>query len=802
MLKVSTAALACAASAAILATPAAAQGTSPPPAAGAPLPPVIVEQKPPVAAPPATQPKPAPSASADDVPAKPKPKRKPIAQSAPQSSAGSAPAPAVQSSAPALPPDRPVVLSGAGAIGVGNTGLGVPSTTTVVTTQTLSESRVGTSDTASLLRDVPGVAVYTGGGVSGLPTMNGLADDRIRIVVSSMAVTSACGNHMNSPLSYIDPANIGSIEVVSGVTPVSKGGDSIAGTIIVEPRAPNFAAPGEGVRTSGQLAGFYRSNGEGFGGSVSAEAATERFSMRYDGAGTKSEDYDRGGDGKRVRSTEYAAHNHTGTLSARIARDFFMVQAGVQFIPYQGYVNQRMDMVDNHAQFVNARWVGRFDWGTIDTRLFFQHTSHEMNFLEDKLPSNMPMRTEGKDFGYSVKAEIPILAASLLRLGNELHAQRLDDWWPTVPGNMMMGPLDYKNITGGTRDRLGTFVELETKWTRALTTLLGVRNDVVWMNAGEARAYSTNPCAMMMMGMCMSPNVDAVAANAFNARDHKRTDVNFDLTAMARLEPDLNSTYEIGYARKTRSPNLYERYSWGTGNMSSSMIGWFGDANGYVGNLDLKPEVAHTASITLGWHDAARSEWELKATPYYTFVEDFIDVDRIGSFVDKTGDTFAKLRFANHDATLYGVNVSGRVPLFASADIGKFALAGTLGYVHGERSDGGALYHIMPLNGRVALTHRLGGWSSTIETVLVDDKSRVDINRQEPVTPAYALLNLRTSYEWQNLRFDLAAENVLDKLYFSPLGGRDFADYMKEGGRIGPVPGIGRSINAGVAVKF
>jgi iron complex outermembrane receptor protein len=797
MLKISTAALVCAASAAILATPACAQGTSPPPASGAPLPPVIVEQKPaPAAAPPVAQPKPAPSAMADDVPAKPKPKRKPIAQSAPQSPAGSAPsAPAAQSSAPALPPDQPVILSGPGAVGVGNTGLSVPATTTVVTTQSLAEGRVGTSDTASLLRDVPGVAVYTGGGVSGLPTMNGLADDRIKIVVSSMAVTSACGNHMNSPLSYIDPANIGSIEVVSGVTPVSKGGDNIAGTIIVEPRAPNFAAPGQGVRTSGQLASFYRSNGEGFGGSVSAEAATERFSMRYDGAGTKSEDYDRGDDGKRVRSTEYAAHNHTGTLSARIGRDFFMVQAGVQFIPYQGYVNQRMDMVDNHAQFVNARWVGRFDWGTVDTRLFFQHTSHEMNFLEDKLPSNMPMRTEGKDLGYSVKAEIPILAASLLRLGNELHAQRLDDWWPPIcSGGMMcmMGPLDFKNITDGTRDRLGTFVELETRWTSALTTLLGVRNDVVWSNAGNAQPYAWT-------GMMNA--ADQAAAIAFNARDHKRTDVNFDLTAMARLEPDLNSTYEIGYARKTRSPNLYERYTWGRGNMAMNMIGWFGDANGYVGDLDLKPEVAHTASVTLGWHDAGRSEWELKATPYYTYVEDFIDANRIGTVVSGVNQ-FAQLRFANHDATLYGVNVSGRMPLFASADFGRFALAGTLGYVHGERSDGSALYHMMPLNGRVGLTHRLGGWSSTIETVLVDDKTRLDERRLEPATPAYALLNLRTSYEWQNLRFDLAAENLLDKLYYSPLGGLDFADFKAEGGRIGPVPGMGRSINAGVAVKF
>ena len=32
------------------------------------------------------------------------------------------------------------------------------------------------------------------------------------------------------------------------------------------------------------------------------------------------------------------------------------------------------------------------------------------------------------------------------------------------------------------------------------------------------------------------------------------------------------------------------------------MVGWFGDENGYVGNLSLKPEVAHTVSATADWH--------------------------------------------------------------------------------------------------------------------------------------------------------------------------------------------------------
>lgn len=45
----------------------------------------------------------------------------------------------------------------------------------------LQQLRPATSDTASLLRDVPGVALQGAGGTSSLPIIRGLADDRLRI---------------------------------------------------------------------------------------------------------------------------------------------------------------------------------------------------------------------------------------------------------------------------------------------------------------------------------------------------------------------------------------------------------------------------------------------------------------------------------------------------------------------------------------------------------------------------------------------------------------------------------------------
>jgi len=751
--------LACASAVAIIAVTAGATASAQ--EASTSLPPVVVEQK--------------------QQPNKPTKKKVAKKSSAQQSTAG----------AEANGEDDHAAMGhGPADIGVGNSGMAVPLNSTRIDRAAIQSQLPSTSDTAQALSKAPGVSIFSAGGVSGLPAINGLNDDRVKVLLNGMVVTSACANHMNPPLSYIDPSQVVVADVIAGVTPVSKGGDSLGGTIIVESAVPQFAT-GDGVKTSGSISAYYHSNGDRIGTAANATAATRNVSIGYSGAWTRSDNYERGNDGGEVRSTEYEASNHSLTLAAKDADNLLVVQGTYATIPYQGFVNQRMDMLDNEAWLLNARYVGRFDWGLLDARAFYHSTQHTMNFLADKRPNDMPMETEGSDAGYSIKAEIPLSSRDLLRVGNEFHHQSLDDWWPPASGAMamMMGPNTFLNINDGRRSRLGTFVEWEHQWDRSWSTLFGARNDVVWMDTGDVAGYN------MMY---------AAEVAAFNGKDHSRTDTNFDLTALARYEPNANETYEFGYARKTRSPSLYERYTWST--KSANMVGWYGDANGYVGNPDLNPEIGHTLSATAGWHDKAHRDWMLHITPYYTYVEDYIDADFLLNQTSMGMPTgFVTMRFANHDARLYGVNVSGTTLLWKEKGVGRFDVSGVLGYVNGENLDtGDSLYHMMPLNARVALQHRLGGWSNALEVVAVSRKSDVNDLRHEPATPGYALVNLRTSYEWENLRVDLGVDNVFDQLYYPPLGGVDWADYNAGGkvGRIGPVPGEGRSFNAGVTVKF
>jgi iron complex outermembrane receptor protein len=314
-----------------------------------------------------------------------------------------------------------------------------------------------------------------------------------------------------------------------------------------------------------------------------------------------------------------------------------------------------------------------------------------------------------------------------------------------------------------------------------------VRGEQVRMDTGTVQGYNT--------GMMYAPD-----ARAFNALDHSRSDSNLDVTALGRFEPSSSATYELGYARKTRSPNLYERYAWSTTFMASGMVNWFGDGNAYVGNLNLKPEVANTLSITANWHDSAHKSWEFAVTPYFTYVNDYIDVNVLTQ--RSTGNT---LQFANHDARLYGIDISGKAGLWESDGFGRGQLNGTFGYVHGRNLDtGNNLYRMMPLNGSLALEQKISGWTNAVEVQLVDGKTRVDPQRKEPVTPGYALFNLRTAYQWKNLRVDVTVSNLFDKFYYLPLGGINY-DQNLANRRLTPfdsVAGKGRSLTVGVTQSF
>jgi len=693
----------------------------------------------------------------------------------------------------------------------------------------LAGRRASTSDTASLLQDLPGVSLAGAGGVSSLPGIHGLADDRLRVKVDGMDLIAACPNHMNPPLSYVDPSSVGSVKIHAGVTPVSVGGDSIGGSIILETLPPAFAGPGQGFLLQGEAGSFYRSNGAAKGANLTAAFATESLNVSYAGSTAQAGNSRAGGNFKTftatgnpgvtlpldgVGSSGFLARNQSLGAAWRGARDLLDIKLGWQDIPHEYFPNQRMDMLGNTGHRANLHYLGQRSWGALEARVYRETVDHYMNFSPDKqfwygtpatIPG-MPMNTDGLNTGGSLKANVELGKRGVLRIGGEYQHYRLNDGWSPSGGGM--APYTFLNINNGRRDRAALFGEWEDRFGDRWTAMFGLRYEQVDMNADPVHGYNLNlfPVVATPAGMM---NQTRDAAN-FNNQDRNRTDHNLDWAGSARFTVDATSGYEVGFARKVRSPNLYERYSWSSAGMMAIMNNFVGDGNGYLGDPALKPEVAYTLSVTGNWHSSDQSS-ELRATPYITYVRDYIDAIQWNGATYQRAATrvtnqFAVLRYVNQDARIWGVDVSGHLALGGTA-WGSWALKGLLGYTKGTNVDSGdGLYNIMPFNGKMTLSQALAGWSSALEGQWVGAKTRVSTERNELKTGGYTLFNLRFAYVWNRVRLDLAVENLFDKLYTSPLGGA----YTGQGRSMGinsipwgiGVPGPGRSINAAVTIKF
>jgi iron complex outermembrane receptor protein len=662
--------------------------------------------------------------------------------------------------------------------------------TVEATAESLAFGRLISSDTASLLS---GVDAATAGAISSLPMIRGLGDDRIRTLVNGVPIAAACPMHMNPPLSYIGPANVAQIHVLPGVTPVSDGGDSIGGTILVDSAPPIFAASDHSVERGGGVSSFYRSNGDAVGAAVAASLASTDLNFRYQGSASRAADY-RDGGGDTIRASRVETSNQQVSAAYRKGQNLFEAQAALQYMPYEGFPNADMDLTENVGAFINARYQGSRVWGELKFNLYYDRIRHQMNgnAPDRYAPAPvsitgmgvMPTQERGEDFGYRAEADIVASAQDTLRLGNELHGQTLDDRWPGAPIGMMF---DYVNLNHASRTQVGTFAEWERRWNEGWATLLGARNDTVWMNTGAVQGYD---------------GVDPTA-EAFNALHRPRTDVNVDATLLTSYRPNDRESYSVGLARKNRSPNLYERYAWGTSTMG--MIGWFGDGNGYTGNPDLKPETAYTASLSADWHDGGTRLWTIELTPYYTAVRDYIGVvSTCGPAC--SGMPASQLLFANHQARLYGVDAAGAYTLLSGSAAGVLKLTASAGFVRGQDlSAGTSLYHMMPLHGTIALEHQRGGWSSALELHAADPKTEVDATRLEPPTRGFAILNLRAAYEWHPMRLDFAITNLLDRGYENPLGGTWQSALYPPGygaATFHPLPAPGRSFDIGVTMKF
>lgn len=722
----------------------------------------------------------------------------------------------------------------------------------VVAGKELDIQKAANVDTATLMTNVSGVAFQVGGAVSSIPVIRGLADQRINVLVDGVDAVPACPNHMNTPLSYLDPSSVESIRVYKSYKPVSIGLNSIGGAIVASTGQPQFAAEGNNLVT-GNIGGFYSSNGDGRGANLSITAATDWLSVTYKGSTSQQNNYTAGGNFKppssvsnpntingtvsiaqnEVASTAYESTNQSVALALKHEKHTAQLTYSWQDIPYELYPNQRMDMTGNTEERYNLRYWGGYDWGKLEAQAYYENLNHQMDFGPDKqywygstntIPG-MPMYTNSNTAGVKVKGDINLAATALLRTGAEWQRYYLNDYWPASPGTgtgMSLGnmqPYTFQNINGGLQQIASVFGEWEQKFTPELRSELGVRYSLINSSTGNVHGYNLNYAPTATNGIVNnSQTTDAAMLNNASGRlNNTFNDVDVVLSTNYRHSD--RQSMELGLARQVRAPNLYELYSWSSWSMAAAMNNFVGDGNGYFGNPDLKPETAYTASAVYDLHTVEK-DWMVKASPFYSYVENYIDAVQWSGNASTGQPTnplvpnqFVVMRYVNQNSNLAGIDLDGEMPI-AKTDFGRFSAQGLFNWTYGKNLvTGYGLYNVMPVNGKLNLTHQYGGWDNQLQFVAVANKNNfLSVERNEIPTPGYFLTNLKGSYSWSNVRIDAGINNVFNTLYYQPLGGA----YVGQGQTMAlnktstnnapswgtPVPGMGISYYTALNVKF
>ncbi len=646
------------------------------------------------------------------------------------------------------------------------TGKPIPGATVIVPTP---ELQLGATDTASLLERVPGAAVVRNGPLTGIVQLRGLSGDRVRVLVDGMTITPACPFHMDPPLHYTTPSSLQSLTVIPGISPVSLGGDNIGGVVLADPAPPHFATT-EAPLFSGNLGSFYRSSNDGVGVNGGFSLSNQDWSGTYTGSWETADDL-RIPDG-RVRDSGFDEfQEHEARIAGRMLNGVLEASGGVSRTRNAGTPALPMDMLKDDGWHAGLRQTSELPFGELDARVAFHSIDHLMNnfSLRPLMPGAAPLiaPTQTDDLSGRVGLTIP-RSSDVFRAGLDFHSSRFD----ALLKNADSGA-EQNNINNATRTRLGFYLEWQKDWSDQWSTLAGVRNDTVWSDADDIEKFFTPATA---------------DAAAFNTRSHDNTDVNFDAMVSVRFRPDEHGTYELAFARKSRSPTSLERY------IFTPLAASAGQSDGrtYLGNLGLDPEVSHQVAFTGDWQN---DDWGFKVTPFYNFVSDYIQ----GVAIDRLVNGLPVLQYQNLGrADLYGVDGEAHYN-FAKG----LTLRTQVSYVRGiNRDNDDNLYRIAPLHGTVSFEQHFSDWRSAVELQWAADQDDVSAFNGEPTSSGYAILNLRVGYTFrEHLNLDLEIGNLFDERYEEHLSGinRVSGGDVAVGARI---PGAGRYVAISVGYEF
>lgn len=657
--------------------------------------------------------------------------------------------------------------------------------------------RNSVSDSAAALNETPGGALVNNGGISGEVAFRGMSSYRNQTHIDGMGVTSGGPNWMDPPLHYAPAALVESLSVTRGIPSVADSIDSIGTTVNAKTRTGGYGNDAD-YQSHGFLSSTVRSVDNGH--SVAGGAWLANQSSRLGLTGATDHASDRRTPYGRIRASSYgrdqvgvnfAHRNQYGETSGFVRR---------QSTGDTGNPDLPLDVHFFRTWLAELKNVTTLGETTLTSQVDFNHVEHEMdNYILRPAPDFSPLNGSKDDprfirarsQGYSVKlaAEHPLFDGTLSGGFDGRWAQH-----DAFVGNPDMPAFGADPFDSVRRDYYSTFGQWKGGLGGPYSGEIGVRYTHVVTNAGPGGVAASLPKPAQNL------------AGEFAARNRRKTDDNVDV--VAKLARSLGSQWSVqgAIARRTRSPYYLERY----GYIPLQATAGLADGNNYVGNINLKPEVAYEADLGLTFTGDRLS---FSPNVYYHRINHYItgvaydaspgtidsDVERVSRV---NGDP-TPLRYANVEAEIYGADMAAGYRLSNA-----WQLNGGASYTRGKRTDtNDDLYRISPARLRLGVVYDHADWRLSARERYVFQQhhiaqSHLDAKVGSPRTGGYALTDVSAQYRaTEHVSLTVGIDNLFNRRY------RDFmSGYNRAGGSSSPLgsrlPGAGRNAYATLEASF
>lgn len=639
------------------------------------------------------------------------------------------------------------------------------------------------TDTAHVLRRLPGSDFNANGPITGIAQHRGMFGDRVSVALDGVGLISGGPNAMDTPLAYSTPMLTDHIIVERGIPGVGVGPETIGGHISTSLARGDFSES-SAFGTAGFVGTRYSDNGDASSTAARLSAVNDHHRVSLL-AGIDRGDHLTTPVGDIIPS-ELSRDRFDLSYGYRNGATELTLFAGLLETTDAGTPALAMDIRSIDTALYGLRYQARpGDKFSLQARLSYNDVEHWMDNFSLRPPPGMAGMyrqnfTTGKGGEYGIAGTGEFDRGDLTFGVDGRVAAHTSDI--SNPNNPMFGIANFNDVD---RDLVGIF----TEWQQSLgegEIELGARFNRVTASAGDVQATG-------MMGM-MDANAQLLA-DAFNMADRDIRYDNVDVVVKYQHPIGERSTVLVEAGSKTRAPSYQELFLW----LPLQATGGLADGRSYIGNLSLKAERSN--EINVGF-DTSKGRWQVSPHVFYKDVDNFIQgtpstndpANMLAMMMSGQG----ALAFSNVDARIYGADIAWSL---VAGD--RVTLDGVVSYARGERKDvDDNLYRLAPLNGSIGANYANARWIMRAELAAYARQDKVSAYNNESETPGYGIVNLQ--FNWQpleSLRLELQASNILDKTFQNHLSGTNRVNDVDIPAGV-RLFGRGRTITAGVHFTF